>query len=91
MRQRITKLSGLLRLADGLDRGHVGSVSHVKVRWSADVVRVHVVEAEGAMTVRLECWGGARKRGLLEEVLGRPVEVIMPDGSVASYGIGEGE
>ena len=91
MRQRIVKLSGLLRLADGLDRGHVGSVSHVKVKWTADVVRVHAVEAEGAMSVRLECWGGARKRGLLEEVLRKPIEVVLPDGSVASYGEGEGE
>ena len=84
-------MSGLLRLADGLDRGHVGSVSHVKVKWTADVVRVHAVEAEGAMSVRLECWGGARKRGLLEEVLRKPIEVVLPDGSVASYGEGEGE
>jgi hypothetical protein len=63
----------------------------VKVRWAAEVVRVHVAEADGAMSVKLECWGGARKRGLLEEVLGKPIEVVLPDGTVASYGEGEGE
>ncbi len=91
LRERIVKLSALLRLADGLDRGHVGAVGRVKVRWTADAVRVNVAEAEGATSVRLECWGGARKRALLEHVLGRPVEVVLPDGSIAAFGEGEGE
>ena len=91
LRERIVKLSALLRFADGLDRGHVGAVGRLKVRWAGDVVRVNVAEAEGATSVRLECWGGARKRALLEQVLGRPVEVVAPDGSVASFGEGDGE
>ena len=91
LRQRITKLSALLRLADGLDRGHVSAVGRVKVRWSADTVRVGIMEANGATNVRLECWGGARKRSLLEAVLGRPVEVVAPDGSVVTFDEGDGE
>ena len=91
LRQRITKLSALLRFADGLDRGHVSAVGRVKVRWSADTVRVGIIEADGATSVRLECWGGARKRSLLEAVLGRPVEVVAPDGSVVTFDEGDGE
>ncbi|MGV3707682.1 MAG: HD domain-containing protein [Gemmatimonas sp.] len=85
LRERITKLSALLRLADGFDRGHIGAVARLKVKWGNDVVRVFVSEAEGATTVRLECWGASRKRALLEEVLGRPIEIVAPDGTVVSY------
>lgn len=91
LRERIVKLSALLRLADGFDRGHIGAVARLKVRWSGDVLRVFVVEAEGATTVRLECWGASRKRGLLEHVLGRPIEIVAPDGTVVSFDDGDGE
>ncbi len=91
LRQRIVKLSALLRFADGLDRGHVGAVGLVKVRWSADVVRMNVAEAEGAASVRLECWGAARKSALLATVLGRPVEVVAPDGTVVTFDEGDSE
>jgi exopolyphosphatase/guanosine-5'-triphosphate,3'-diphosphate pyrophosphatase len=91
LRERIVKLSALLRFADGLDRGHVGAVGRLKVRWSSDAVRVSVTAAEGATSVRLECWGGARKRSLLESVLGRPIEVIAPDGTVVTFDEGDGE
>lgn len=91
LRERIVKLSALLRFADGLDRGHVGAVGRVKVRFGADAVRMTVTEAPGSTNVRLECWGAARKRGLLEYVLERPIEVIGPDGAVVTYDEGDGE
>jgi exopolyphosphatase/guanosine-5'-triphosphate,3'-diphosphate pyrophosphatase len=84
LRERIVKLSALLRFADGMDRGHVAAVGTMSVKWTADGVRVHVREAEGATNVRLECWGASRKRHLLEAVLGRPIVVIMPDGTEIS-------
>ena len=91
LRERIEKLSALLRFADGLDRGHVSAVGRLKVRWAPDVLRVAVLGADEATNVRLECWGGARKRALLESVLGRPVEVVAPDGSVVGFDAGDGE
>jgi exopolyphosphatase/guanosine-5'-triphosphate,3'-diphosphate pyrophosphatase len=91
LRDRITKLSALLRFADGFDRGHIGAVARLKLRWTSDVLRVSVEQAEGASTVRLECWGAARKRGLLERVLQRPVEVVAPDGTVVTFDEGDGE
>jgi len=91
LRERIIKLSALLRFADGLDRGHVGAVGRLRIRWTATAVRVNVAEAEGATSVRLECWGGARKRALLEQVLDHPVEVVAPDGSVVTFDAGDGE
>ena len=91
LRERIVKLSALLRFADGFDRGHVGAVGRLKVRWSQEAVRVTAMEAEGATNLRLECWGASRKRSLLEQVLGRPIEVIGPDGVVVNFDEGDGE
>jgi exopolyphosphatase/guanosine-5'-triphosphate,3'-diphosphate pyrophosphatase len=91
LRERIVKLAALLRFADGFDRGHIGAVARLKLRWASDVLRVNVEQAEGASTVRLECWGASRKRGLLESILGRPVEVVAPDGTIVSFDEGDGE
>lgn len=80
-RDRVLKLSALLRFADGLDRGHVGAVGSLTVKWASDALWVTAQEAEGATNVRLECWGASRKRHLLEDVLDRPVIVMLPDGT----------
>jgi exopolyphosphatase/guanosine-5'-triphosphate,3'-diphosphate pyrophosphatase len=81
-RRRIRRLAAILRLADGLDRGHVGAVRQVKVRWLKRAVRVMLVPHSKATSVRLEAWGATRKSGLLEKVVKRSVELIAPDGTV---------
>lgn len=91
LRDRIVKLSALLRFADGFDRGHVGAVARLKPKWSSDALRVNVEAVEGAATVRLECWGASRKRGLLELVIDKPIEVIAPDGTIVEFDEGDGE
>jgi exopolyphosphatase/guanosine-5'-triphosphate,3'-diphosphate pyrophosphatase len=91
LRTRIVKLSALLRFADGFDRGHVGAVGQLEVRWNDDAIQVRAVPAEGAMSVRLELWGASRKRGLLETIAGHPVEVLAPDGTVMVTSEDEGE
>jgi exopolyphosphatase/guanosine-5'-triphosphate,3'-diphosphate pyrophosphatase len=86
LRRRIRRLSALLRIADGLDRGHVSAVSGVKVRWTQRAIRITPVPASprprGAM--RLEMWGAHRKSGLLAKVAGTPVEIVAPDGHALS-------
>jgi exopolyphosphatase/guanosine-5'-triphosphate,3'-diphosphate pyrophosphatase len=91
LRTRIVKLSALLRFADGFDRGHVGAVGSLDVKWTPDAIRVQATPAPGAMSVRLELWGASRKRGLLETIAGHPVDVIAPDGSVVESSDDEGE
>lgn len=81
-RRRIRRLAAILRLADGLDRGHAGAIRQVKVRWLERAVRVTLVPQSRATSVRLEVWGGTRKAGLLEKVAKRSVELVAPDGSV---------
>ncbi len=83
-RRRVRRLSALLRVADGLDRGHAGAVQAVRVRWLQRAVRLSVVPGHQAGSVRLELWGAERKSGLLARVAGRDVELIGPDGRVYS-------
>ncbi|HYD54127.1 MAG TPA: HD domain-containing protein, partial [Gemmatimonadaceae bacterium] len=84
MRRRIKRLSALLRVADGFDRGHAGAVRSVKVRRVGDALRLTPVPADGAGNVRLEAWGAHRKSGLLAELLAMPVEIVAPDGTLLS-------
>ncbi|MBW7935348.1 MAG: HD domain-containing protein, partial [Gemmatimonadaceae bacterium] len=85
-RERIQRLSALLRVADGFDRGHSAAVEKVRVRWLRRALRLVVQPNPAAPTVRLELWGAARKKALLEEVAGTPVEIVGPDGAVVEVG-----
>lgn len=81
-RERIRRLSAILRVADGLDRGHVRAVERVKVRWLERAVRLTPVPRRANAPMRLELWGASRKSGLLADVAGVPIEVVGPDGAV---------
>jgi exopolyphosphatase/guanosine-5'-triphosphate,3'-diphosphate pyrophosphatase len=73
-RERVTRIVAILRLADGLDRSHLGSVH-----------RVHAVSRGGGVTLGIEAdgdadlqlWGVRRKRDLFERVFG--VEVVAAE------------
>jgi exopolyphosphatase/guanosine-5'-triphosphate,3'-diphosphate pyrophosphatase len=84
LRRRIRKLSAILRVADGFDRGHIGAVDRVKVRWLDRALRLTAVPNRRAQSLRLDLWGASRKSALLSKVAGVPVEVVAPDGSVIS-------
>ncbi len=81
-RERVRRLSALLRVADGLDRGHAGAVERVKVRWLDRALRLTPVPRRASDPLRLELWGASRKAGLLAAVAGVPVEIVAPDGTV---------
>jgi exopolyphosphatase/guanosine-5'-triphosphate,3'-diphosphate pyrophosphatase len=84
LRDRVKKLSAILRVADGFDRGHVGAVETLKVRWLDRAIRITPVPVRADATLRLEMWGAHRKSALLARVTGRPVEIVAPDGKVLS-------
>jgi exopolyphosphatase/guanosine-5'-triphosphate,3'-diphosphate pyrophosphatase len=92
LRRRIKLLSAVLRVADGFDRGHVGAVADLKVRWLRRAIRVTPVPADERATMRLEMWGANRKSALLAKVAGTPIEIVGPDGAVlSSESASEGE
>ena len=78
-RIRIRRLAAILRVADGLDRGHTAAVADVRVRWLDRALRILPVPADGA-SIRLELWGASRKSALLADVAGTPVEIVAPGG-----------
>ncbi|MFN8053176.1 MAG: Ppx/GppA phosphatase family protein [Acidimicrobiales bacterium] len=76
-RHRVRWLAGLLRVAIGLDRSHAGSVGKILVSTAKDEIAVAVTPEQGA-DVSLEVYSARERRGLLEQMVGRPVVV---DGS----------
>jgi exopolyphosphatase / guanosine-5'-triphosphate,3'-diphosphate pyrophosphatase len=81
-REVVRRLSAILRVADGFDRGHVGAVDRIKVRWLERAIRLTPVPRRANAALRLELWGADRKSGLLAELAGVPVEVVSPSGEV---------
>lgn len=73
--QRITirKLSGFLRVADGLDRSHYQNVIGLETENGGDVFRIIITTLADP---ELEIWGAMRKREMLEELLGKKVEIV---------------
>lgn len=85
VRQTIKRLSAILRVADGFDRGHASAVAEIKVRWVERALRITAVPSKHVYNLRLDLWGASRKSHLLSEIAGAPVEIVSPDGSVTTY------
>ena len=78
-RARVDRLSAVLRVADGLDRTHLQVVPSVVLDDRGDVVELVVGHgADVAADCELEVWGARRKLGPLQNIIGRPLEVVGP-------------
>ena len=84
VRQRIKRLSAILRIADGLDRGHMSAVGDIRVRWVQRAIRITPVPRRGRDPLRLEVWGAHHKSELLSDVSGVLVEIVAPGREVFS-------
>jgi exopolyphosphatase/guanosine-5'-triphosphate,3'-diphosphate pyrophosphatase len=67
-------LSGLLRLAEGLDRSHAQLVGRVDVDITPDAVRVTLHSADD---LELELWAAHRHAAPLAKALGLPIQVAL--------------
>lgn len=68
----IKNLSGLMRIADGLDRSHYQNVLDLTVTISDTKITLTLdTEADA----ELEIWGAMRKKTLFEEVTGRSLDI----------------
>jgi len=90
LRRRIERLSAILRVADGFDRGHAGGVARVRTRWTDEALELHAVPDKRATSIRLELWGASRKAELLARVAGLPVRIIAPGGDVVDVAADDG-
>jgi len=72
LQERIKKLSGLLRVADGLDRSHYQNVQQLEINNGQKQITLYLTtEAEP----ELEIWGATRKSHLFEEVTGKKLKI----------------
>ena len=68
---RVRKLTALLRVADGLDRGREQTVYGLDVMVTPSLVLVRLRTRGDA---ELEIWGARRKRALFEKIFDRELE-----------------
>lgn len=71
-RDRVWKLAGILRIADGLDRGHYGNVVHLRTIVRDDTVSVRVFTQSDP---ELELWGARHKVDMFEKIFDRGVRL----------------
>jgi exopolyphosphatase/guanosine-5'-triphosphate,3'-diphosphate pyrophosphatase len=72
IRKRIKKLSGILRIADGLDRSHYQNVKDLEVFSEEDHIKINI-RTEGEPY--LEIWGAERKSDLFKEITGKKLKI----------------
>ena len=70
--ERTTVLSGILRVADALDRSHFQNVGDIKVSWGKKEITLHL---KGRGDLLLERWAVSRKKFLFGKVFERTVTV----------------
>ncbi len=74
-RETVKRLSALLRVADGLDRGHTAIVESLTAELTRDRVEITVVPRFSGADLSLECWGGARKADVLAKLTRREIAI----------------
>lgn len=72
-RERVAKLSALLRLADALDREHLQNVRRLRARTRPDRL---LLEVTGEVSPELERWAVKRKAELFTQVFKRKVKIV---------------
>jgi len=71
---RLALLSGVIRLAEQLERSRDGAIAAVSIAAANGAVRL---EAEAQEDASVALWSARRNAGLLSEALGRPVEIDL--------------
>jgi exopolyphosphatase/guanosine-5'-triphosphate,3'-diphosphate pyrophosphatase len=80
----VRRLSGILRVADGLDRGHTAIVETVNSEICPTLLTVKAVPRYAEADLSLECWGATQKGDVLAKVMGR--EVVVEPASTQPMG-----
>ena len=75
-KEKVKMLAGILRIADGLDRGHSANVQNIQLSISGKVYKIGVL-AEDSKDVTLEIWGVNMRKELFEEVFGYTAEITQ--------------
>jgi exopolyphosphatase/guanosine-5'-triphosphate,3'-diphosphate pyrophosphatase len=73
--ETVRRLSAILRVADGLDRGHTAAVESLTSELTRDGLTIHITPRRPESDLGLECWGGSRKADVMAKLLGRRIEI----------------
>ncbi len=73
----VRRMSALLRVADGLDRGGSATVNRVEVDLEPKRVTITVYPKNPGTDLSLECWSAGRKADVLAKLLDREVAVVQ--------------
>ncbi|MDZ7716219.1 MAG: Ppx/GppA phosphatase family protein [Balneolaceae bacterium] len=80
LKQRVKKLSGILRVADGLDRSHFQNVKKIEINNDEEEITLIITTESDP---ELEIWGAMRKSYLFEQVTGKTLNIYpKEDGKV---------
>jgi exopolyphosphatase / guanosine-5'-triphosphate,3'-diphosphate pyrophosphatase len=71
----VRRLSGLLRVADGLDRGHSAAVESVRTELTPEALVVRIAPRLVGADLGLECWGASRKADVLAKLIRKDVVI----------------
>ncbi len=73
-KRKVRMLAGILRIADGLDRGHNSVIEKLEISLTDSVYRIKTKARAGADPT-LEIWGADMRKGLFEEAFGYSVVI----------------
>jgi exopolyphosphatase/guanosine-5'-triphosphate,3'-diphosphate pyrophosphatase len=73
----VRRLCGILRIADGLDRGGTATVDHIVVRLTPECLQIEVAPRDAGTDLSLECWAAGRKSDVLAKLLAREVRIVQ--------------
>jgi exopolyphosphatase/guanosine-5'-triphosphate,3'-diphosphate pyrophosphatase len=72
----VRRMAALLRVADGLDRGHAQAVGSLATLLTPDRLTISVAPSTKGNDLSLECWAAERKADVLAKALGRSVSIV---------------
>ena len=73
LKTKINKLSGIIRVADGLDRSHYQNVRDIRLEVFGDKIVMTLFPKHDA---ELEIWGASRKKELFEDTFNRKLQIV---------------
>lgn len=71
----VRRVSALLRVADGLDRGHTATVGTVSTELTPNALVIRIAPQLTGADLGLEAWGASRKADVLAKLIGRDVVI----------------
>ncbi len=75
-REKVKLLSGILRLAEGIDRRQKQLVKDIELNFENSVLTIKLIPNDNAQPPDIEVWGANRRKLLLEEVADIKISVI---------------